>query len=304
MKKLMYSLLVFVLLAVAFAFGATHYDRLPDKTNFDLDLDEIRGLLANDTGAPVAIGSLSVAAGEFPGCLIITGCGTGPYKLDVRVFQLQYSNGRSIVIDPPHDKALNDANELLMKSFNQKAFDRMQLALIDADKIVFTHEHFDHMGGVVNSPNLNSLLTKLVLNSAQLANADQAGMSYPESMRALTPLNYEKYHHLAPGVVLIKAAGHTPGAQMIFVRMADGKELLFAGDTAWNKVNILEERTKPLITNWVVGEDGVALANQIRALIDLHKKGGVTIVLAHDVDWLKAYEEQGLIQADIKLRKE
>jgi glyoxylase-like metal-dependent hydrolase (beta-lactamase superfamily II) len=33
----------------------------------------------------------------------------------------------------------------------------------------------------------------------------------------------------APGVVLIKAAGHTPGSQMVHVRLASGKEVMLVG---------------------------------------------------------------------------
>ena len=34
---------------------------------------------------------------------------------------------------------------------------------------------------------------------------------------------------IAPGIVLKRAAGHTPGSQMVFVKMEDGRELLFLG---------------------------------------------------------------------------
>jgi glyoxylase-like metal-dependent hydrolase (beta-lactamase superfamily II) len=39
---------------------------------------------------------------------------------------------------------------------------------------------------------------------------------------------------IAPGVVLKKAQGHTPGSQMVFVALASGSELLFVGDVVWN----------------------------------------------------------------------
>ncbi|MFK7734351.1 MAG: MBL fold metallo-hydrolase [Pseudomonadales bacterium] len=299
MKKAILSVFIVVM---AFAFIATHYDRLPAQSEFQLDLVEIRSLISEDTDLPIGIGSLSVAGGEFPGCLVITGCGEGPYPLDVRAFQLQYTNGDTIIIDPPHDKALNDANAILMKRFDQAAYDRVQQAMLQAQKIVFTHEHFDHIGGVVKSPNLEALASKIVINKAQQENAEQANLSYPAIIRELRAIDYKQYFRLAPGVVLIKAGGHTPGAQMIFVRMMNGEEVLFAGDTAWNKANILEEKTKPLLANWAAGEDGVALAHQIRALIDIHEENEVTLLLAHDVDWLLAYEQRGLLQTDIRLK--
>ncbi|MEM8499404.1 MAG: MBL fold metallo-hydrolase [Pseudomonadota bacterium] len=303
MKKVTLAALAIVIAIAVTAFVATHYDRLPEQSNFALDLEHIKKLIHNDTDLPIGIGSLSVAGGEFPGCLVVTGCGEGPYALDVRAFQLQYASGDNIIIDPPHDKALNDANAILMKWFDQAAYDRVQEAMLQAQKIVFTHEHFDHIGGVIKSPNLPELAEKIVINTAQQANAEQANLSYPQIVRDLKAIDYDTYYHLAPGVVLIKATGHTPGAQMIFVRMANGEEVLFAGDTAWNKVNILQEKSKPLLANWAAGEDGVALAHQIRSLIEIHKKGEVTVLLAHDVDWLQAYEQRGLLQADIRLEE-
>ena len=37
---------------------------------------------------------------------------------------------------------------------------------------------------------------------------------------------------VAPGVVVIPAPSHTLGSQMVFVKLADGREFLFAGDIA------------------------------------------------------------------------
>lgn len=301
MTKAAFSIFLAVVALALFAFVATHYDRLPEQSDFQLDLEQVRDLIREDSNLPIAIGSLSVAGGEFPGCLVITGCGDGPYALDVRAFQLQYANGDTIIIDPPHDKALNDANAFLMKRFDQAAYDRVQQAMLEAQKIVFTHEHFDHIGGVIKSPHLKKLIPKIVINTKQQGNAEQSNLSYPLLLREMKGIDYKHYYHMAPGVVLIKAGGHTPGAQMIFVRMASGEEVLFAGDTAWNKVNILQERTKPLLANWAAGEDGTALAHQIRSLIDIHKAGEVTILLAHDVDWLLDYERRGLLQTDLRL---
>ncbi len=303
MKKAALAVSIIIISIALTAFVATHYDQLPEQSNFALDLEHVRKLLRNDTDLPIGIGSLSVASGEFPGCLVVTGCGEGSYALDVRAFQLQYANGDNILIDPPHDKALNDANAILMKRFNQAAYDRVQQAMLQAQKIVFTHEHFDHIGGVVKSPNLPKLAEKIVINTAQQTNAEQANLRYPKILRDIKAIDYDTYYHLAPGVVLIKATGHTPGAQMIFARMANGEEVLFAGDTAWNKVNILEQKSKPLLANWAAGEDGVALAHQIRSLIDIYEKGDVTVLLAHDVDWLQAYEQRGLLQPDIRLEE-
>ena len=65
----------------------------------------------------------------------------------------------------------------------------------------------------------------------------------PASSPRSAPLEYEDYRAIAPGVVLIKAPGHSPGSQMIYVQRADGREFLFAGDIGWSLRNIEEVRS-------------------------------------------------------------
>ena len=48
----------------------------------------------------------------------------------------------------------------------------------------------------------------------------------------VTPLRYDGLHMIAPGIVLIKAPGHTPGSQMVYVRLNNGREYIFMGDAA------------------------------------------------------------------------
>jgi glyoxylase-like metal-dependent hydrolase (beta-lactamase superfamily II) len=54
----------------------------------------------------------------------------------------------------------------------------------------------------------------------------------------------EPYQTIVPRVVLIKAPGHTPGSQMVYVKRADGQEILFLGDVAWQMRNIEEVRER------------------------------------------------------------
>jgi glyoxylase-like metal-dependent hydrolase (beta-lactamase superfamily II) len=98
------------------------------------------------------------------------------------------------------------------------------------------------------------------------------------------PLEYRQYDAAAPGMVLIKSPGHTPGSQMVYVQTADGKEFLFIGDVAWHFRNIELQRERPrFVTQFTIEEDRVAVFGQLIALHRLHlAEPRINIVPGHD----------------------
>jgi glyoxylase-like metal-dependent hydrolase (beta-lactamase superfamily II) len=109
----------------------------------------------------------------------------------------------------------------------------------------------------------------------------------PDSLqKALTPLEYEKYYALAPGMVLVKAPGHTPGSQLVFVKLASGKELLFIGDVAWHMTQLHELWYRPrLVTDLYLHENRNQVLNEFRTLHDLGaSEPALQIVVSHDLD--------------------
>ncbi len=91
-------------------------------------------------------------------------------------------------------------------------------------------------------------------------------------------------HPIAPGLVAISAAGHTPGSQMIYARLKGGAELLLLGDIAWQHQNLAEARTRPRLTSLAMHEDAQAVTHQLRAILDFRKANpGVDVVIAHDI---------------------
>ena len=93
--------------------------------------------------------------------------------------------------------------------------------------IVFTHEHIDHISGLLHLPDFATVV-------AQGADHPRAGprraktgdLPWPAGARARDPaVRYTRMKAIAPGVVLIRTPGHTPGSQMIFARLADGQRI-------------------------------------------------------------------------------
>lgn len=294
-KKSIVVIVAIVLIIIAFGAVSVSYNQLPAESEFVLDIEEVRRLANSPVKKlPRAINSLLVAEGDFPSCLVIAGCAEQSYPFQFRVFEIDYGFN-TVILDPVHDLDLHKANEPLMAAYYPDQYDRMQQALKKAALILVTHEHFDHIGGLVKSPYLEDLLPKIRLNKEQLNSKAAQMMEYPEVMQKITLLPDQPYIRIVPGVVLIAAPGHTPGSQMIFVKLQSGEELLFVGDTVWDMDNIEQKKSKPLLTNWIVGEDGKQLSHQIRKLIDLHESG-VKLVVSHDKEQLAAYIRDGIIR--------
>ena len=115
--------------------------------------------------------------------------------------------------------------------------------------------------------------------------------------KRVTPLAYDHYHALAPGVVLVKAPGHTPGSQLVYVALANGRRLLFVGDVAWHMDQIRELWYRPrLVTDVFLGEDRDAVMGELRKLRDVGAANPMLqIVVSHDVDQRAELLAQGVL---------
>lgn len=129
-------------------------------------------------------------------------------------------------------------------------------------------------------------------NSVQ---ADKPAAVRVEHVGGYTPLIYEKHHVLAPGVVLIKSPGHTPGSQMVFVQLKNGAEYLFLGDVAWKMANVDLVRERPrAVTQFFLQEDRTAVALQLAAIKALKDANpSVHVVPGHDRSVLDAALTEG-----------
>ena len=283
-------------------FGVSRYlfgrTTVPEQSSYALDLTEIRRLASSLPGErPVRVNHEQVALASLPRGAVFAGESLSkPHPMTHGAYQVVYPDGY-VVIDSAFDqeglRAMNpDA------PFDAEGYAAVQRALGGARKIAITHEHADHLGGIGTFAEPEKLIGRLELTREQLANTDQLDQSkIPASLRTgLTPLAYDKYHALAPGVVLVKAAGHTPGSQMVFVQLADGKELLFLGDVAWHMDQIRELWYRPrLITDVFIGEDRDAVMAQFRTLHDLPASDAIQLVASHDVEQRQALIDAGTL---------
>lgn len=282
----------------------------PDGLAYGADLEEIRLLAAAEPGdLPVRINTVLVGENVFPRLAVVGGSfDTAPVTMVRVAYQLVYQDS-AVIVDAGMDAEMHQAMQEGMPYFPQ-AYDKLQAAMREAEAIVITHEHGDHVGGIMASPYRDEIAPRIMLTREQIetlsTNPQMPGLKLSEELAArVTALDYDKYHPLAPGVVLIKAAGHTPGSQMIYVRLKDGDEYLLVGDVAWNMENIETVTTRPrLIADFLLSEDTPSVLSQLAWLKQVHGEGDVILVVAHDAEQYRAQVAAGLLAADFELNPE
>jgi glyoxylase-like metal-dependent hydrolase (beta-lactamase superfamily II) len=183
----------------------------------------------------------------------------------------------------------------------------LERALRAARAIVLTHEHGDHVAGIIRSSNFSVLAPKTRLTRTQmqiLMTEPQMPeiMLTPEMARQFLVIDYEDYFPVAPGMVLIKAPGHTPGSQMVFVRLQSGREFVFAGDAAWHMdgVRLIRGKDAP----WIQ-EDEAAITAQLRWLNAIGRFGAnrVFVVASHDEDQRQQLIDQRVLGGELEIQR-
>jgi glyoxylase-like metal-dependent hydrolase (beta-lactamase superfamily II) len=243
--------------------------------SYAIDIAEVRRLADTQAGEkPLLLRLETVAHVSPPKVFVVAGDRWQSIDLPVSSYELVYRD-HTVVLDT----ALNaDIAKSMGATFDSAAYARMSDALARAGLIVVTHEHPDHVGGLLAQPDLKKLLAVTRLTREQVAELRPnlgvdsfAPLHLPSTIfDGYRPLDYVRYFALAPGIVLIKSPGHTPGSQMIYVRRADGVEFLFLGDVAWVMRNVETQREKARLVDWVAGEDRIKVREELAGLSQLH----------------------------------
>jgi glyoxylase-like metal-dependent hydrolase (beta-lactamase superfamily II) len=296
-RRILLVLGVLLLLA-----GAAYYWLLvdshpPSGATYALDIDRVRAALEAVPGAkPSAIEVEQVAVFEFPATGVVAGDGWNGVPLPVYSYRLIYPDS-TIIVDTALEQSMGGSQ---LKSFDAAALARVQAAMSSAAQIVITHEHMDHIGGLIAHNDLKAVLPKARLTREQLSEPERSlPAKFPEhALDGYQPLVYDQYLAIAPGVVLIKAPGHTPGSQMVYVQTASGAELLLIGDVAWHSRNIeLQRERARLMTMLFLKEDRRAVFGELAALKRLHEtQPAIHIVPGHDGPVIESLIAAGVLK--------
>jgi glyoxylase-like metal-dependent hydrolase (beta-lactamase superfamily II) len=292
-----------VLCGIVLAVGVSYYwliveSHMPSHTTYALDMAEVRRLSSSLPGdKPGAVEVERVALFRAPATAVVAGDGWQPVDLPVYSYRIVFSN-MSIIVDTALS---NEDGASSIAAFDGEAYARMEKALSEASQIVITHEHVDHIGGLTAHADLPGILHAVQLTREQVSHPEaMVPAKFPEhALDGYTPLDYGMYRALAPGVVLIKAPGHSHGSQMVYVATQDGAEFLLIGDVAWHFRNIAAQRERARLVTWfLLKEDRDAVFGELSALNRLHAaEPNVHIVPGHDGSVVDALTAAGLMKS-------
>jgi glyoxylase-like metal-dependent hydrolase (beta-lactamase superfamily II) len=213
-------------------------------------------------------------------------------------FQVVYADGTVMVDAGMNQQIHRFFGRGAEEPYDTEAARQLETALDRARLIVVTHEHGDHVGGVIASPRASALAPKTILTRAQL----QTLMTAPQmpeirltaaAARRYIAVDYDLYYPVAPGMAFIKAAGHTPGSQMVLISLESGRDVLLVGDAAWHMDGVRQIVGKD--APWIV-EDQPAVLDQLRWLNGLQRFAAtLTIVASHDDEERRRLIESGVL---------
>lgn len=295
-NRLFKALLGLLILAALAYYPLVLHSPEPGNTPYPLDIEALRQAARLPGVQPYEIRVEKVGELEFAEAMVMAGEPWQGTPIPVYAYQLVFP-GKTIIVDTAM-ASTEGVPDFMVTGFDADAYQRLSQAMERAWQIVITHEHFDHIAGILEHPKLKQILPAVKLTAEQLAHTDRMLPSVlPEGVfDAYEPLQYEGMHVLAPGVVLIKAPGHTPGSQMVYVRLVDGREVLLLGDVAWQARNIVAIKERPLFMTLMIRENREQVINQFQALNTLaasHPE--VKQIPGHDADAVAAQLEAGVL---------
>jgi glyoxylase-like metal-dependent hydrolase (beta-lactamase superfamily II) len=244
---------------------------------------------------PTSVGYLSVQDDSSPASDAVDGAPKARVLFVTPAFQVRYRQGW-IMVDAVFDREGPDSSH----GFRRDRFDRIAAALRGARLTVVTHEHVDHVGTLVHSPLAAEVAPRTMLTRSQvetlLSKPKVAGIGVDSALaRRFIVVDYERALPIAPGVVLIRAPGHTPGSQMVYVKLASGRELILAGDIAWLMAGIDMQHQKPDSVSREMAEDRAPIGQQLAWLKNVVAPAGIAIAVSHDGDELRGLARRGLL---------
>jgi glyoxylase-like metal-dependent hydrolase (beta-lactamase superfamily II) len=262
-------------------------------------LPEIRTTAALIPGRrPQRVNMLKFAESRRTKNFSVQGAAADPSVQARTAFQVIYADGH-IMVDAGMDQQVHRFfGRGVEEPYDSEAAAQVERALTTARLIVVTHEHGDHVAGVIRTPRARELAAKTILTRSQvetlLTAPQMPEIKLTVEMAArYVVVDYDRYLPVAAGMVLIKAPGHTPGSQMVYIALESGRECLLIGDAAWHMdgVRLMKGKAAP----WII-EDQKAIMNQLKWLNELSRsEPRLVIIASHDDEERTALIQQGIV---------
>ena len=230
------------------------------------------------------------------------------YVMSHALFVLEWKDGRTLLVDAGMDRAqARSFGRLIEWVGGEPAVshggiaERLGPALAGRPlAIAFTHLHTDHVGGVVSLcrglPSQTHV--RLFQTPAQMDLVNFTTYPARAALDRASCLTRERLPDVPlaplpgfPGTFAIRAAGHTPGSQIVgaWVRERAGvRGYLFAGDAANAIDGVHFDVPKPRTYQLFVVPESERRLKRVRAFLREAEQAGLVIALAHDERHLAA----------------
>lgn len=276
--------LLFMLIVVGLPFYWLVIDNSARATSIrQIDPAALRRLANSVPGdKPRTVTPQVIALKHVPGTFLVANTGLKRRAVSYQSFIIDGPWG-TIVVDSGLTRAR--AEGLNLKSYEPARQTAVEAAMRRARTIVFTGEHPEQMEAMLRLPDAKQLARKALFAPGQRP-LTMLGSALPwgDVAEAIEPFDYDGMAAIAPGVVLIRTPGHTPGAQMIYVETQDGRRMLITGPTVPMDRNWMENRGRSrLMSDWISPENRDAARAWIAAVHQAKRHDpGLEIVPGHE----------------------
>jgi glyoxylase-like metal-dependent hydrolase (beta-lactamase superfamily II) len=273
-------------------------------------LGTIRAEVAAAADGPVRLSWINTASQATPRRNVL-GAGDPhpqrPYRLCHSSFVLEWRDGRTLLVDAGMTRAQAESFGAAGEWAGGEPAQVLTTVAGElrgrgqrADGVVFTHLHVDHVDGVrelCDAGSEHRLAVSMTPNQARLHNyTTAAAFATLQSLPCadLVELPDDEIAELPgfPGVFVIRAAGHTPGSQVVVAALRRGGRptpVVFSGDVVNHIDGINLDLGKPaLYRALVVPEDDRRLGEVRRLIRSLRDEAGFEILVSHDEMALEA----------------
>lgn len=239
---------------------------------------------------PTDIAVIHVGSKWIPGNFYAAGSGMRRRQLGILAWRLTVPGKGPVMIDSGSTAPLMKA--MAADTFRPRAQAMLDRAFQQASLILATSERPQHLGGLAayaRQVDSAVALAHARLQTAQVPGAPSAAAAGWSPSLALHPaIRGTAPFPVAPGIVVIPTNAPTPGSQMIFVRLASGREYVLAGDVAPFHVNFAELRVRSHLLDLHVSP--ARRSEQMRWLITLRALArsapGLLVLPGHDIEWV------------------